>query len=115
MSRFPAMVYSGKMRLASALAFTDGMQTLEASTGDFATRTSSCVSHWPLWLGISRVHTKPAAIRIVHGDRDRNTSHVASSRFIDRCSSRDKSYRSFRGEHAMVRVSLTQQPTADSR
>ena len=50
----------------------------------------------------------PLAIRMIHGDKDRATSHLATMAFYERINSPEKEIQIYEGyEHVMTKVSLS--------
>jgi acylglycerol lipase len=96
------MNYTGKLRIATGLAFLHAF----TETVDNAAHTKSRESLRPscgILLLIENPHL--IAIRILHGDADRTTSHKASMTYIDQVTSPDKSIKLYENhQHVMVKV-----------
>jgi hypothetical protein len=58
------------------------------------------------WSTVLMLQVASPAIRIIHGDHDRVTSHLTTIQFFDRISSKDKELEIYHGyEHVMNKVS----------
>ncbi|KAJ9125851.1 hypothetical protein QFC24_002635 [Naganishia onofrii] len=84
------LTYKGKLRASTGLSLLHGLNHLS-----------------------KRAEEITLPIRIVHGDHDRATSHLATMSFFDRISSKDKELKIYEGyEHVMCKVGIDE---ADDR
>lgn len=97
------MMYSGNTRIGTGLGFLNAYTELMKTAEEFDTRRSAESSQ------LQDLTDDLAAVRIAHGDADKQTSHSASQEFIERAGSVDKSIVIHEGyEHVLVKVSLVQ-------
>lgn len=102
------MNYTGKLRIATGLAFLHAFTETVDNAAYTKSRESLPTSRLDLPL---TVIFGMAAIRILHGDADRTTSHKASMTYMDQVTSADKSIKLYEDhQHVMVKVCALRMP-----
>lgn len=98
-----ALTYHGKLRASTGLSLLHGFTELQKKAEmiklrklDFRNKKSRSIL----------IRSTRTAIRMIHGDKDRATSHLATKAFYERISSPEKEIKIYEGyEHVMTKVS----------
>jgi acylglycerol lipase len=98
-----ALTYHGKLRASTGLSLLHGFTELQKKAEMIKLRRLDFRNKKSRSILIRSIRT---AIRMIHGDKDRATSHLATKAFYERISSPEKEIKIYEGyEHVMTKVS----------